>query len=125
MISGNHHPHRRSYISSSSTVFLFTLCGVLFLWLNSVKVNGEYPNTFPYYDTCMGIDQSSCYPRADKGTCNFYTDQYPWCFDKNFANIQPQIKATVGASTLFFTFSSGVHLSGEFLLANIRIASSN
>jgi hypothetical protein len=71
----------------------------------------KFPNTFPYRDECMGVDEPVCRDRPEKGKCSFFKDQYPWCFDRNFAALQPEKRATVGISTLFFTFSAGVHLS--------------
>ena len=113
-IDGNE-PRRVCKIREWGTKFKTVVNLVITMVLLSAhSVFADYPDSFPFYDTCMGLDGTSCNPRSDKGNCAFFRDQYPWCFDKSFADIQPQTKAIVGASTLFFTFSSGVHLSGKF-----------
>lgn len=95
-----------------TAIIWWSMLELLFFSLSSYRTaEAKFPNTFPYRDECMGVDEPVCRDRPEKGKCKFFKDQYPWCFDRNYAAIQPNQKASVGASTLFFTFLSGVHLS--------------
>jgi len=111
--------HRPRYGGAPrGTTWMFSLISVVALTYTSIILPGTVlarfpPNAVPFRDECMGIDLANCRDRADRGKCSFFQDQYPWCFDRNFAALQPKRKARVGISTLFFTFSSGVHLSGK------------
>ena len=72
----------------------------------------KFPNTFPYRDECYGLAREICRPMEDKGNCKFHRDQYPECFDRDYANLRQKRKeVSVGAASLYFTFSAGVHLS--------------
>ena len=56
---------------------------------------GKYPNVYPYIDQCSGVDVSNCNTDTKDGQCQWFTDQYPWCFDRRYATLQVSPRRTL------------------------------
>jgi len=75
------------------------LLGPLLAWPCWAK----FPNVYPYIDQCSGVDVTSCNTDTKDGQCQWFTDQYPWCFDRRYATLQVRLRNPAGSDAQLTT----------------------